>query len=818
MGERSKFGMETAKSKDALCPGCGKAVDPLRAGHVSIDANGFHYFCGIDCKRLYVEVESKRPSVDAVTAEPPSVSLSRPVPVVFPTAAPTTERGRVIDRELRRESPASHVEPIAFPESPEPSLEDVDDDVPLADVAEAPASGASVETSSDRPPETLRSPLQNARISTSREARTPSKRDLAARVDALVIPIGIACGVLSTVVSLAGESGAGASIPLAFVAVIALSVRAVRRERGADEVSPWLVAAPVVVSMALAIVTRFLETRGAHPYVYSVFSGLSAAGALLVEALFVRARRDVVVARDRFASGLDVRVRVVTRPLPDGARGEEQVREVSPVEVKAGEQVLVEAGETIGVDGVIVSGSADVAPWIDSPVVLRKKEGDAVVAGATVLDGRLRLSATFTGNERAWRKLDHPRDGRAHAVAPFVLFTKRVAERGVPVLALIVAATTYVNHGSWLDVLFAVCAGTFVLGAQAAVAASALSHARGHVAAFRRGVVYRDARSFDVAARADLAVVCSRGTVLLGEPEIVVVEATAGRDTSRVLSLAAGAETASTGAVAAAILREARARDVRPENVRSALVHPGLGVTALVTNGEKVIVGSRAFLLKERVSVAVADGRVSELEAQGRSVVLVALGGRLVGLLALQDGLRVGARAAVQRMHDARIEPVLLSGEARETCQTIARALDIEHVRPEVLPADRDAEVRSLVEGGRVIAAIGHPVSDDGALGAADVSVAMGAAGAAPGEWGVALASDDVRDAALALTIPRACRERARVAVIVCAVAQALVLLGIAFGIAPPVLAPMVSVVASVFAISVVREPTTTPPSGPKSG
>jgi P-type E1-E2 ATPase len=267
---------------------------------------------------------------------------------------------------------------------------------------------------------------------------------------------------------------------------------------------------------------------------------------------------------------------------------------------------------------------------------------------------------------------------------------------------------------------------------------------------------------------------------------------------------------ASSDAFAAAILRASRARGVRPETMRSALVHSGLGVTALAPNGDKVIVGSRAFLLKEKVSVAIADARASELEAQGRSVLLVALGGRLVGLLALQDGLRPGARAAVQRLHDARIEPVLLSGEARDTCETIARALDIEHVRPEILPADRGAEVRALADGGRVVAAVGHPASDDGALGAADVSVAMTAAGAAPGEWSVALASDDVRDAALALTIPRACRDRAKTATLVCAVAQGVSLLGIAFGVAPAVLAPIAAIFAVTSALAVVRTPTNT--------
>jgi P-type E1-E2 ATPase len=184
---------------------------------------------------------------------------------------------------------------------------------------------------------------------------------------------------------------------------------------------------------------------------------------------------------------------------------------------------------------------------------------------------------------------------------------------------------------------------------------------------------------------------------------------------------------------------------------------------------------------------------------------LVALADKLIGLVALQDGLRPGARAAVQRMHDARVEPVLLSGEARETCETIGRALDIDHVRPEVLPADRGACVRALREGGHVVAVLGHPASDDGALGAADVSVAMCAAGATPGEWTVALASDDVRDAALALSIARATRERARAVLAFGLVPCALALLGIGFGLAPLLAAPAAVVLGTVLALACAR-------------
>ena len=668
----------------------------------------------------------------------------------------------------------------------------------------------------EEPPETLRSRARMveeaaAEVETRGEVeaapRARSSARWGARIARAAPIVGIALGVLAVVVSLAGEGGSALRLPFALAAAAILVAHAGLGKREPSDPAPWFIAGPVVLGALGAVLS--LALHDARADAHAGFVGLAAAGALLVDVLVTRSRRDVSDARARVAQALATRVRVV--------RGE-TTAELDAAQVKPGEQVVAEAGEVVGVDGIVAAGEAEVAPWMDSPIVLKKREGDAVVAGATIVSGRLRVTATFTGAERAWLKLGQSQAARVDVAAPLVALARRTVERGAPIAALLVGGATYANNGAWPEVVIAASAGAYAIAGFAAIAAAALAHARGHIAAQRRGIVYKDADAFDAAARADVAVVCSRGTILLGEPEIVAVEAVGTRientkeETARVLSLAAGAEMGSSDAFAAAILRAARARAVRPENVRSALVHSGLGVTALAPNGDKVIVGSRAFLLKEKVSVAIADARASELEAQGRSVLLVALAGRLVGLLALQDGLRPGARAAVQRLHDAHIEPVLLSGEARDTCETIARALDIEHVRPEILPADRGAEVRALADGGRIVAAVGHPSSDDGALGAADVSVAMTAAGAAPGEWGVALASDDVRDAALALTVPRACRERAKTAALVGAVAQGVSLLGIAFGVAPPSLAPIVAVLAAGFALAVVRDPTTLAP------
>jgi len=456
----------------------------------------------------------------------------------------------------------------------------------------------------------------------------------------------------------------------------------------------------------------------------------------------------------------------------------------------------------VPVDGVVSSGEAVVSPWLDAEADVPKREGSPLVAGARVLSGSVRVMATWTADDRAFAKLLVSPRARA---APLVQLAALLDGRAVAPLGVLVGGIAFANGAKPIESIACGAAALAAFATPVASFAVALLHARGHLRALQHGIVHRDGKSFDRAGRAQIAVVCARGTVLLGEPEIVAIEAVGSNEASAVLALASAVATGSTHPFAAAILRAARARNVRPENVRNPL-HAGSGATAIDAQGERIVLGRRAFLLGEKVSVAVADETVREHEAQGRSVLLVARGGKVVGLVALQDGLRAGARAAIQKLHDAHMEPVLLSGEARETCEAIARALDIEHVRPEVDGPDRGGEVRALAEGGEIVAVLGHPSADDSALGAADVSVALDAAGASPGEWAVALASDDVRYAAEALTIPRAVRERSIRAMIVALGPGVLVSLGLAFQLVPTWAAPLAAALTASLALLYAKE------------
>jgi Cu+-exporting ATPase len=750
----------------AVCPGCGQGVDPLRAGHVAFLDGGFHYFCHAACKQEYLRALGLPQEEDVATASPPGVvgRESGPPPrQSVPTSAPISSPPWA-PRFPRSNTPAPlEVETV-------PSLAPID-----------PAAGV-------------------------RDTWVPSRSNRRTeRAIAIVDGVGVVAGVLAPAIGLLGSVADVARVPLVVLAWIALAVRVDRAGRDPSDPHPFVVLAPAGGAVVAACLAQALSDP--HAVAIAVLAGLACAVAIAVESTIARARLRVQMARGLVERTLDTRVRAI--------HGVDTI-EMPAADVRPGEQIVVEAGELVGVDAIVTAGEARVIPWLGAPIEVTKREGDPVVAGARVVTSRLRMTTTWSGRERAWVKLLSVPSARIDVASPTVRILRHTVERGVPVAAVLVGAATFATSATPVEVLAAMSAAAMAFGAKALVSLVGLHFARAHLAALASGITYKDPRAFERAGSANIAVLSARGTVLLGEPEIVAIEPiggglrrdgeASGDEEARVLSLAAGAETGSNHPFAAAILRAARARAARPDHVRNATVHAGLGVTALASTGERLVVGGRAIMLSEKIGVAVADGRVTDLEAQGRSVLLVALGDRLVGLIALQDGLRAGARAAVQRFLDARIEPVLLSGEARDTCETIGRALDIEHVRPAILPADRGPEVRALGEGGSVVAVVGQPISDDGALGAADVAIAMGAAGSTPGEWGVALASDDVRDAALALAIPHATRARVRVTIALGATPGIVALLAIGFGVAPLAVAPLAALLGAVAAAAHARE------------
>jgi P-type Cu+ transporter len=639
-------------------------------------------------------------------------------------------------------------------------------------------------------------PIRGGVVVNAPPALSPERRDMGL----LLVALGLIAGLLCMALELAAVTRlvAVARVVLLAVGCCAIAGRALTAHP--DPARPhWFV---VVLAPLLGVLVATWALLSGPADVSSRASFLS--GTLLTVSalnLFVvgSAARAVRLARAWIRERLSVPARRVTG----------EPTQLSPKEivssVAVGEHVVVEVGETVPVDLEIIEGEVEVTPWVGAATRQRRRPGDVVVATSRVTQGQLRGRCIWTGDDRAIARPVLAASRRADVHGQVPRLSRHIAERWAFVVAAAIAIGLAVVGKAAIEVAMVTVA---VYGAIANIAVGAfggLAVARGVRAALRRGVIYNDASAWERCARVTTAVFCARGTLVRGEPELVeveVFETRAGkvRDAEQVLALAGGALAGEGDPVAVAVRRAVQDRGLSPEPVRNIRGFAGLGVAAVVASGDGLCVGGSALMLERRISVAAAAKRVYELEAAGRTVVLVAVGDRLVGLLALQDGLRSGARAAVQHLLDARIEPVLMSADTRETCEALGRALDVDHLRPEVLAEERRAAVERIRDGGGTVAVLGHSPHDDEALAAADTAVVLAAAGRERDDFAVTLVSDDVRDGALALAMAQHTRAHAQSVLALVLVPALFGALVVTIGLLPPEYAPLAQLVGAVAA------------------
>lgn len=732
------------------CATCRAEVDPLRAARVAIFDDRFHYFCSAACRERFTPGRTRTPLPEEGAS---SGRIKTP-------AQPAEQPALRADPETPRTVPAEFGQP------------------PLEAAKDA-----------DGPSDLEQSDLeQDAR--TDQEA-LPSASDAPA-LGSLLLALGAVASWLAIALALAGDSSVAmaARLALVFVGCAAVAAETLLGHREPTDIHPFaLLAGPIGSSMvALA---AFLSGASQASSAINLSALIIASGALMV--LTVR----------RVALPIELERQLIETELegPCLRVTGEEATQVRSADLRPGEEIIVETGEVVPVDASVTAGAAVVSPWRGAACRAEKTKGDVVVAGARVLEGRVRAVVGWTGHDRAWIRLSNDPQRRADLRAGLSRSGRIVSERLSGFAAGAAALAAFAGEISWVELGMLLASVQAALASPAVTSLPALWVSRAVFEGLRRGIAFRTAESFDRAAKVSTVTFCARGTVLLGEPEVANIDAFGSYRPHEVLALVAGAESGARHAIGSAVLRAARARGVRPDGVRSPTALAGLGTTAVASNGQALVVGSRALMLREHVSVAAAENLITDHEAAGQSVLLVALGGRLVGLLALQDGLRPGARASVQHLLDVGVEPVLLSGDARETCEALGRALDVDHIRPEVPPAERGDAIRRLSDGGAVVAVVGHSPVDDVALGAADVSIALHAAGSTTSEWHVQLASDDVRDAAFAIRLSRDARRETRIALLLGLAPAAVGSLLATLGLAPAAVGPAAALLGGLFAV-----------------
>lgn len=642
-------------------------------------------------------------------------------------------------------------------------------------------------------------PIDEARRATPpREGGGPERSEPTPAEDEEGVPPGIWLGgglVLSAaVLGLFAETPTLSWASAAFSSTACLCALWVGRQSAREiGVFAWLLGPMGGILAAIAA----HSSAAANGPILALEGAALAAGVLLTRALMDQLAQTPLQAAVRsLSASLPAHVRRPAEDVSDPLAAD--LHKLSASTVRTGEEVIVLAGEALAVDGVVQAGEARVLPYPGATAALKRVPGDSVIAGARVVRGALRVLATRVGDQRALPRVKDFATSAGPGAAQLARFAHLARTWGA--LATVLAAVVVLALADTGRLAQPLAAASSLLLAAPLLALRRAAHAPllaagAHAGA--RGIIYQSAGALERSGHVSVVAMAPHRTLTEGRPEVVEMHMVGdGKAESLIADLAAAEKVATSHPIGTAIEQFARERKIEAREVRRATYVPGRGVTAITENNEELVAGNRRFLLDSGISVAVADAEAARAEGAGRTPVFAARQGRIQAILTLEDHLRVGARAAVQRMFDMDLEVVLLTGDQRRPMERLAAAVDIEHVKAELLPEERGHAVRNLAEAGGRVAVIGYPDEDDAALAAAHVGIVLGGAGGTGGERAVALVTEDVRDAAAALWIAHAAREQSLRATRAAVGAFALVFAAGAAGL-------MIPAVASALALAV---------------
>jgi Cd2+/Zn2+-exporting ATPase len=437
--------------------------------------------------------------------------------------------------------------------------------------------------------------------------------------------------------------------------------------------------------------------------------------------------------------------------------------EIPVEELVVGDIFIVKPGQSIATDGEILIGTTSVnqAPVTGESIPVEKQPGDPVFAGSINGEGAIEIQATKTFAENTISRIISMVEEAQERKGKSQRFIERFGARYSPAVLLIgilIAVlppllfsgdwTTWITRATVFIVAAAPCA--LVISIPITLVATLGTGAR-------QGVLIKGGVYVEELAKVKVVALDKTGTLTRGEPEVTDVIA-AEKGSQRLLAIAAGVERRSEHPLARAILRYADEQGVTPVEVSGSRALTGAGASAILDDRTIYIGSPDLFLSQLDLNLDSYQESIQRLQGEGKTVVVVGDESTPLGLIAIRDSVRPNARKAIEALHTAGAERVvMLTGDNERTAQAIADELGIDEIYAELKPEDKVEKVRELSDRYGHVAMVGDGVNDAPALAEATVGIAMGAAGTdvALETADVALMADDLEKLAYALHLAK---------------------------------------------------------------
>lgn len=442
--------------------------------------------------------------------------------------------------------------------------------------------------------------------------------------------------------------------------------------------------------------------------------------------------------------------------------GDSSVEIQIPTEdVVVGDIVLVKPGERIPVDGKVVSGESyvDESMITGEPIPNLKIAGSSVVGGTINQNGVLKFRSEKIGKDTVLAQIIKLVESAQGSKPP----VQRIADQAVSYFIPTVLTIAIVSFIVWYFILgstilfgLTVLISILVVACPCALGlATPTAVTVGIGRGAELGILVKDGEALEMSGKLTTILFDKTGTLTKGKPEVNDIFGIK-TDDRTLLQIAASVEKNSQHPLGQAIVTKAKDNDIKLNESNTFDTFPGKGVSADL-NDKKIIIGNRILVEDNNIPISSSDEEIiSKIEEKGKTVVLVASGDDLVGVLGISDTLKTDASKAISELKRIGLNVAMITGDNKRTANAIARDISIDNVLAEVLPGDKSAEVKRLQEKGEVVAFVGDGINDAPALAQADVGIAIGSGTDVAIESGeIVLIKDNLLDAVAGLQLSK---------------------------------------------------------------